>query len=79
MFFSFLVQPYNSIPLTISARSSYEKILEKRIRGDKVDYLVKRENLPDGYHVYVSKEHLLAHCPELLNAFEEEQVLVFLL
>jgi len=47
---------------------SVEKILDKRMKGGKVEYLIKWEGYPDSENTWEPQENL--DCPEIINAFE---------
>jgi len=47
-----------------------EKILDKRIRGGKTEYLIKWEGYPDSENTWEPDDNL--DCPDLINAFEEK-------
>jgi len=47
-----------------------EKILDKRTRGGKTEYLIKWEGYPDSENTWEPDENL--DCPEIISAFEEK-------
>lgn len=47
-----------------------EKILDKRIRGGKTEYLIKWEGYPDSENTWEPDDNL--DCPELISGFEEK-------
>merc|ERR1712135_65080 len=47
-----------------------EKILDKRTRGGKTEYLIKWEGYPDSENTWEPDENL--DCPEIISAFEDK-------
>lgn len=45
-----------------------EKILEKRMKGGKVEYLIKWEGYPDSENTWEPQDNL--DCPDIINGFE---------
>ena len=46
-----------------------EKILDKRVRNSKVEYLIKWEGYPDTENTWEPQENL--DCPDIISAYEE--------
>lgn len=49
---------------------SVEKILDKRTKGGKTEYLIKWEGYPDSENTWEPDENL--DCPDIISAFEEK-------
>lgn len=47
-----------------------EKILDKRVRASKVEYLIKWEGYPDTENTWEPQENL--DCPDIISAYEEK-------
>merc|ERR1712126_654122 len=47
---------------------SVEKILDKRTKGGKVEYLIKWEGYPDSENTWEPQDNL--DCPDIISAFE---------
>lgn len=47
-----------------------ERILDKRIRNSKVEYLIKWEGYPDTENTWEPQENL--DCPDIISAYEEK-------
>merc|ERR1712228_172201 len=58
--------------LTMAEEEEYtvEKILDKRTRGGKTEYLIKWEGYPDSENTWEPDENL--DCPEIISAFEDK-------
>jgi len=50
---------------------SVEKILEKRLRHGKVEYLIKWEGYPDSENTWEPQANL--DCPDIIKAYEDAQ------
>jgi len=50
---------------------SVEKILDKRTKGGKVEYLIKWEGYPDSENTWEPQDNL--DCPEIISAFEAKR------
>jgi len=50
---------------------SVEKILDKRTKGGKVEYLIKWEGYPDSENTWEPQDNL--DCPEIISAFEAKK------
>ena len=46
-----------------------ERILDKRVRNSKVEYLIKWEGYPDTENTWEPQENL--DCPDIISAYEE--------
>jgi len=49
---------------------SVERILDKRVRSNKVEYLIKWEGYPDSENTWEPHDNL--DCPEIISGFEEK-------
>jgi len=47
-----------------------ERILDKRVRNSKVEYLIKWEGYPDTENTWEPQENL--DCPDIISAYEEK-------
>merc|ERR1712042_151974 len=50
---------------------SVEKILDKRTKGGKVEYLIKWEGYPDSENTWEPQDNL--DCPDIISAFEAKR------